>query len=98
MIFVVKLRLHERKRLPVIIGFVFDNLQFALVQSVKFSVCKICPADYYIYKPKKTGIIKPVASLFYQQTLAMEGHKYVNVQQILGNSTEGDAINLARKI
>ena len=46
MIFVVKLRLHERKRLPVIIGFVSDNLQFALVQSVKFSVCKICPADY----------------------------------------------------
>ena len=31
-----------------------------------------------IYKPKKTRIIKPVASLFYQQTFAMEGHKYVN--------------------
>ena len=54
MIFVIKLRFHEGKRSPVLIGFAFDFLQFAPVKSLKIlTMCENCPADYL--KSKKTS-------------------------------------------
>ena len=103
----------RRRSSTILFGFAFDFLQFATVKSLKiFTICEICPPDHL--KAEKIGVTEEVSSLFvifcllslsqiwpyeyfYQQALG-RAQICLTVQQILGNSTEGNAINLARKI
>ena len=103
----------RRRSSTILFGFAFDFLQFASVKSLKiFIICEIFPPDHL--KAEKIGVTEEVSSLFvifcllplsqiwpyeffYQQALG-RAQICLTVQQILGNSTEGNAINLARKI
>ena len=62
MIFVIKLRLHERRRSPAIIWLFlwFSSFCFSEISQI-FTIFKICPADPL--KPKKLRIAKAVSSL-----------------------------------
>ena len=79
-----------------------------------FTVCEICPANHLkAEKNRVTKAVSSLFSIFcflrlkfgpmnfffffYQQELR-RAQIYLTVQQILGNSTEGNATNLARKI
>ena len=106
MTFVFKPRLHEGRRSPAIIWLClwFSSICFGEISQNVHSFVKIVLP--IISKPKKTGVIKAVSSLFsilcflspsqiwsydfsYQQAL---GRPLIclRVQQILGNSTEGN--------
>ena len=89
-------------------------LQFAFMISVKvLTVCEIFSCQSFkSRKNRVTKAVSSLFSIFcflrlsqiwsyqfifYQQALR-RAQIYLTVQQILGNSTEGNAINLARKI
>ena len=95
-------------------SFAFEFLQFALVKSLKiFTVCEICPVDHlkaaknrgykgsflaicnFVFSSSISNLV--IMNFFYQQALG-RAQICLTVQQILGNSTEENAINHAPKI
>ena len=114
MIFVFKLRLHEGRRSPAIIWLClwFSSICFGEISQNFHSFVKIFLL--IIYEPKKIGVTKVVSSLFailcflslsqiwpydfsYQQALGRP-QICLTVQQMLGNSTQRNVINLIPKI
>ena len=105
MTFVFKPRLHEGRRSPAIIWLClwFSSICFGEISQNVHSFVKI--VLLIISKPKKTGVIKAVSSLFsilcflslsqiwsYDFSSQQAGRPLIclRVQQILGNSTEGN--------
>ena len=114
MIFVINLRLHEGWRSPVLIWLCLWFFSISSVKSLKIFtiICKVCLAEhlkaytkglqrqfpqnlqfcvFFVYL--KSGLM----NIFYQQAPGRT-QKCLTVQEISGNSTGGNVINLARKI
>ena len=109
MIFVIKRGLHEERRSPVIIWLWFSSVCFGEFPKI-FSICEIGPANHL--KAEKIAVTNAVSLLFYilcflplsqiwsYEFLLSTGTREIcrKVQQILGDSTGKNAINLAWKI
>ena len=100
MIFVIKLRLHVGRCSPAIIWFClwFSSFCFGEISQIflTIGVTKAAPrylqfCVFFLYL--KFGLI----NFFHQQALE-RAQICLTVQQIFGNSTEGNAVNLTRKI
>ena len=62
-----------------------------------FKICEICPADH-LKAEKKKGLQRHFPHFFFYQQALGRAKICLTVQQILGHSIDGNAINLSRKI
>ena len=102
-IFVIKLRLHDGKRSPVMIWLClwFSSICFGKISKI-FIICENCLPSFK--SRKKIAVSSPFVILgflplnFFNQQALGTAQICLTVQQNLGNFIEGNAINLTRKM